>query len=144
MDPWQGRTVLVVDDSDMIRSCLIHLFEEVGLTVVGEASNGEEALEMVDRIEPDLVSLDIKMPVMDGPACYAKIKQTNNSAKFLIVSCVGAIDFEESVMSASLSKEIFVSKLPAIPALHQALNDLFAIAGSENSSTESLEVQEAG
>jgi two-component system chemotaxis response regulator CheB len=59
--------VLVVDDSKLIRSILRGMFEDIErIEVVGEAANGVEALEMIPRLQPHVVILDIKMPVMDG------------------------------------------------------------------------------
>ena len=61
------RRVLVVDDSSMIRKAIRRIFEDSdALTVVGEAANGVEALELIPQVEPDVVTLDINMPVMDG------------------------------------------------------------------------------
>lgn len=59
--------LLVVDDSKLIRGAIRRIFAaESNIKVTGEAANGEEALEMVFRLDPDVVILDINMPVMDG------------------------------------------------------------------------------
>ncbi len=59
--------VLVVDDSAVLRKLLCdHVASDAGMEVVGTAGNGRQALEMIDSLHPDVVTLDIQMPVMDG------------------------------------------------------------------------------
>jgi signal transduction histidine kinase len=58
--------VMVVDDNDGFRESLIELLAAGGHEVAGEATNGREALEMLDGLDPDVVLMDIRMPVMDG------------------------------------------------------------------------------
>ena len=61
------QKVLVVDDSALIRGAIRRIFEEsIKLEVIGEASNGAEALDLIPRLNPDVVTLDVNMPVMDG------------------------------------------------------------------------------
>jgi DNA-binding NarL/FixJ family response regulator len=59
-------TVAIADDQDLVRSGLRLLLETRGLVVVGEAANGREAVEMVRRTTPDVILMDIRMPVLDG------------------------------------------------------------------------------
>ncbi len=71
-----SRTVrlLVVDDSALVRRTVTRLLEEdPGLTVVGTAADGVEALEKAERLSPDVVTLDVAMPVMDGLTCLAEM-----------------------------------------------------------------------
>jgi two-component system, chemotaxis family, protein-glutamate methylesterase/glutaminase len=64
---FQNTKVLLVDDSQMIRRVIRRILESSkSLRVVGEASNGAEALDLIPRLNPDVVTLDINMPVMDG------------------------------------------------------------------------------
>ena len=63
----EKRKLLIVDDSALIRNAIRSAFEaEPGIIVAGEAANGKEALEVISEINPDVITLDINMPVMDG------------------------------------------------------------------------------
>lgn len=67
--------ILLVDDHQVVREGLRRMLElEPDLKIVGEASNGKEALEQVDRISPEVVLMDIKMPGMDGIELTRKLK----------------------------------------------------------------------
>jgi AmiR/NasT family two-component response regulator len=67
------RRVLVAEDEALIRLDLKEMLEEEGYSVVGEAADGEQAVEMAGRLRPDLVILDVKMPKMDGIAAAERI-----------------------------------------------------------------------
>jgi signal transduction histidine kinase len=66
--------VMVVDDNDGFRESLVALLAAGGHVVVGEATNGRQALEMVETIDPDVVLMDIRMPVMDGIEATRRLK----------------------------------------------------------------------
>jgi two-component system, response regulator PdtaR len=61
-----GTRILVAEDEALIRLDLAEMLTEAGYQVVGQASNGEQAVEMAKDLAPDLVIMDVKMPVMDG------------------------------------------------------------------------------
>jgi response regulator NasT len=67
------RRVLVAEDEALIRLDLKEMLEEEGYDVVGEASNGEEAVKLAEELKPDLVILDVKMPVLDGISAAERI-----------------------------------------------------------------------
>ena len=67
------RRVLVAEDEALIRLDLKEMLEEEGYDVVGEASDGEEAVDLANRLRPDLVILDVKMPKLDGIAAAEQI-----------------------------------------------------------------------
>ena len=68
--------VLVVDDDSSIRAMLCHLVENSGSSIVGEAGNGQEAIEQVERLHPDMILVDISMPVMSGLGCGRLLNRT--------------------------------------------------------------------
>jgi DNA-binding NarL/FixJ family response regulator len=67
---------MVVDDNLVVRSGLISLLEASGIEVVGEAGDGQTALELAERLRPDLVLLDVRMPVLDGVAAAELLSRT--------------------------------------------------------------------
>ncbi len=68
-----GLRILVAEDEALIRLDLAEMLTEAGYQVVGQASNGEQAVEMATELQPDLAILDVKMPVMDGISAAEKI-----------------------------------------------------------------------
>lgn len=65
--------IFIADDEPLIRADLRELLEEMGYEVVAEASDGKEVLEMIEKVNPDVVILDIKMPQVDGISVAKKI-----------------------------------------------------------------------
>ncbi|MEA1954951.1 MAG: response regulator [Campylobacterota bacterium] len=89
--------VMVVDDSIMIRRILSKKLEEMGHTVVAQAKSGQEAVSMYEEYKPDLVTMDITMPLMNGIEALSKIKAEFNEANIVMVTSHGE---EELVMDA--------------------------------------------
>lgn len=69
------KRIVIADDEALIRMGLRAMLEDKGYRVVGEASDGKRAVELVQRLQPDLVFLDVKMPEMDGLAAAARIQE---------------------------------------------------------------------
>lgn len=82
-------TVLIVDDSKTSRSMLRSIFEDHGYEVVAEAENGQEGYEKYCELKPDVVTLDITMPIMDGIETLVKIKEYDIAAKVIMVTAAG-------------------------------------------------------
>ncbi|WP_287931502.1 response regulator transcription factor, partial [Arthrobacter sp.] len=79
--------VLLVDDQPLLRMGFRLILEgEDDLDVVGEASNGIEALAAVDRLAPDVVLMDVRMPLMDGIEATGKISASASEAKVIILT----------------------------------------------------------
>ncbi len=83
------KTVLVVDDAAFMRMMLKDILEKNGFKVVGEAANGEEAVKKYKDLKPDVVTMDITMPILDGIKAVKKIKKIDPEAKILMVSAMG-------------------------------------------------------
>jgi two-component system nitrogen regulation response regulator NtrX len=83
--------ILVIDDETAIRDSMKMILEYEGYECVG-AANGQEGLALVDKMSPDLVFLDVKMPGMDGLEVLGRIKATNETLPVVIVSGHGTID----------------------------------------------------
>lgn len=81
--------VLIVDDAAFIRIQLRQMLEKNGFNVVGEAENGKVALKKIKELMPDIVTLDITMPEMDGIECMGEIKKLPHIPTVIMVSAMG-------------------------------------------------------
>lgn len=81
--------VLVVDDTKFMRMTLIDMLANLKHHVVGEAGNGEEAVQQYRKLKPDLVIMDITMPVMNGIEATEKILSEFPGGKIIICSAMG-------------------------------------------------------
>ncbi|MEF8834857.1 MAG: response regulator [Candidatus Thermoplasmatota archaeon] len=82
------KSVLIVDDTNFMRKMLRDLISD-HYEVVGEAENGKECLEMVEEHDPDLITLDVIMPEMDGLETLPKLKERYEDQKVIMVTSVG-------------------------------------------------------
>ncbi len=101
--------VLVVDDSALMRKHLTDLFESEGDYTVRTARNGVEALTALDTFDPDVITLDINMPEMDGITCLARIMQ-QRPKPVLMVSSLTEEGAEATLQALSLGAIDFVHK----------------------------------
>ena len=81
--------ILIVDDSIVSRTSLRTILESAGHEVVGEAADGVSALELYDRLLPDLVTMDITMPGMSGLECLKRIVEQNPEANVVMMTAIG-------------------------------------------------------
>lgn len=82
-------TVLIVDDSRTSRRILKSILTENGYEVVGESADGQDGYEKYIELRPDLVTLDITMPVLDGLGCLEKIMELDKNANVIMVTAAG-------------------------------------------------------
>lgn len=86
--------VLVVDDSSLVRTLIVAMLEDVaGITVVGQATNGLEAVRIALRLKPDVVTMDIRMPQMDGLEATRRIMSMQPTPIVVLSSSVYASDY---------------------------------------------------
>lgn len=83
------KKIMIVDDSLMIRINLKKAFENSGYQVVAEATNGQEAVSKYLQNQPDLVTMDITMPVMDGITALEQIRRLDANACVVMISALG-------------------------------------------------------
>jgi two-component system chemotaxis response regulator CheY len=83
------KKVLVVDDTKFMRDILKGILKKKDLEVAGEAANGREAVEKYKELKPDLVTMDIIMPEMDGIEAVRKIIAVDPAARILMCSAMG-------------------------------------------------------
>lgn len=81
--------VLIVDDAAFMRMMIKDILVKNGFDVVGEAENGAQAVEKYKETSPDLVTMDITMPEMDGITALKEIKQIDAQAKIIMCSAMG-------------------------------------------------------
>lgn len=84
-----GKRVLIVDDAAFMRMMIKDILSKNGYDVVGEAENGAVAVEKYKDLKPDLVTMDITMPDMDGIAAVRAIKAHDAAAKIIMCSAMG-------------------------------------------------------
>ena len=84
-----SKNILIVDDAAFMRMMLKDMLSKNDFNVVGEAVNGKDAVEKYKELSPDLVTLDITMPELDGIGALKAIKQVNPDAKVIMCSAMG-------------------------------------------------------
>lgn len=85
------KTVLIVDDVTFVRKTLRDLLTDAGYSVIGEATNGEEAITQWNRLRPDIVTMDVVMPKMSGIEATKQILKQDSSAVVIMVSAMDQI-----------------------------------------------------
>ena len=84
-----GKSILIVDDAAFMRMMLKDILTKNGYEVVGEAENGAKAVEKYKEVTPDLVTMDITMPEMDGISALKNIRSIDSNAKVVMCSAMG-------------------------------------------------------
>ena len=107
---WSGKVkVLLVDDQPLFRDVARSMLERDGrFEVVGEASDGARAVEKVGECAPDVVLMDINMPVMTGLQATRRIKARHPDQNIILTSITGEIDFPD--MAAKAGALAFIEK----------------------------------
>jgi two-component system chemotaxis response regulator CheY len=82
-------TVLVCDDALFMRTMVKDILTQAGFSVVGEAENGQQAVDLFKKLKPDLVTMDIIMPEMGGIEAVKKIMEVDPQARILMCSAMG-------------------------------------------------------
>ncbi|MBP9114877.1 MAG: response regulator transcription factor [Acidimicrobiia bacterium] len=93
------KNILLVDDHRLLRQAVKRALIEAGFNIVGEASDGEEGVNLVNELSPEIVILDITMPVMDGLTALKIIKKSKPDTKVIMLTMHG----ESSVVSQAIS-----------------------------------------
>ena len=94
------KKVLVVDDAAFMRVSIKNMLSKNGYEVIGEAENGKVAIQKFQELSPDIITMDITMPEMDGLSSLKKILAINASANIVMISAMGQ---ESMVREAVLS-----------------------------------------
>lgn len=121
----QKIKMMIVDDLAPVRRALRLFLEETvdGLEIVGEAANGLEAVQLAERLNPDIVLMDLEMPVMDGFESARQIKDRHLAKGVILVAARGYGGTREQ--AAKAGADAFVEKLTAVKTLIPAIWDVF-------------------
>ena len=107
--------VLLADDEAHVRLLVRTLVTSLGYEVIGEAADGKRAVEMFDTLSPDLVLLDINMPVMDGLAALKAIRGKSETVAILMLTSLASAEVVEESLDAGatyhLRKDLPVAEL---------------------------------
>lgn len=88
-DQYMGNRILVVDDAAFMRMMIKDILVKNGYEVAGEASDGKQAIDKYMELRPDLVTLDITMPELDGVEALRRIRSADPGARVIMCSAMG-------------------------------------------------------
>ena len=126
-------TIVVADDEEELRSAIVRRinWEEIGFSVVGEAENGIEALELVDRLEPDLLLTDIRMPFISGIELARQVREVRPATQIAFLSGYDDFTYAQQAIQYNiisyLLKPITMAELTAeLVQIKRRLDTIFA------------------
>ncbi|MBV9023082.1 MAG: response regulator [Streptomycetaceae bacterium] len=143
--PPQTTRVVIAEDEALIRLDLKEMLEEEGYSVVGEAGDGERAVELAGEYRPDLVILDVKMPVLDGISAAERIAK-QHIAPVLMLTAFSQRDLVERARDAGAMAYLVkpFSKSDLVPAIEMAVSryaELRALEGEIADLSQRLETR---
>ena len=113
--------VLIADDSEFMRNLLREILEE-NHSIVGEVENGVEAVEVFKEVAPDLVMMDIVMPIRDGIEATDEIKNTDPGANVIMCTSVGQEEKMKEAVKAGADG--YITKPFQKPSVMEAIQDV--------------------
>ena len=107
--------VLLADDEAHVRLFVKSVIATLGFQVVAEAANGQQAIEQFEKVSPDLVLLDINMPVMDGIAALKELRKRSESVAIIMLTSLASVEVVEQCLEAGanyhMRKDLPVAEL---------------------------------
>jgi two-component system chemotaxis response regulator CheY len=118
-----AKNVLIVDDSEFMRNLLREILEEE-FEIAGEAENGVEAVELYEEHDPNLVMMDIVMPIRDGIEATSEIKEADADANIIMCTSIG----QEEKMKAAIKAgaDGYITKPFQKPSVMDAIEDVIS------------------
>jgi chemotaxis response regulator CheB len=126
--------VLVVEDNRFQRKRLKEMYESMGMKCIGEAADGLEALEYAEKLNPELISLDILMPTMHGVEALGYLKEQGCTARIVFVSSLGSLETVADLRSKGFQPDAIFSKKDSKEMFEEVLWDIFGAFENEQSS----------
>ncbi|HJS89672.1 MAG TPA: response regulator [Steroidobacteraceae bacterium] len=123
-DAKRSVKLLIVDDSNIMRRRIERSQQFEELTVVGTAGNGVEALEIFRKTDPDVVTMDLTMPQMDGIECISKLVQLKPAIRILVISALA--DKATAVEAMERGANGFLNKPFTDRQLNEAIAELMS------------------
>jgi DNA-binding NarL/FixJ family response regulator len=111
--------LVIADDQGIVRGGLRMILENAGMSVVGEAADGREAVELVGRLKPDVVLMDIRMPVLDGIEATRRLIREQPAVKILVLTTYGLDEYVYEALRAGAAG--FLLKMDSPPRLVDAV-----------------------
>ena len=116
--------LMIVDDSNIIRSKINRTLSQHNMNVVATASNGEEAVRLFATSKPDVVTMDLTMPRMDGLECIRAIRKLNSAVHILVVSALA--DKATAIQALKEGAQGFLCKPFSEADLTEAMDELLS------------------
>lgn len=115
-------SVLIVDDAMFMRTVLKKMLIEEGLDVVGEGTNGDEAIKLAEHLQPDVITMDITMPERDGISAIEDVLKVSPKSKIIMCSAMG----QQAMVVEAIKKgaKDFIVKPFEKTRVIQAINNL--------------------
>ena len=118
----RGRTVLVVDDVPLIREVVQEAFLSDGFAICGEADNGRDAIDLVKKLRPDLIVLDLSMPRMNELQAASELRRLAPKTPIILLTLYGSELLNRQV--SKLSVDLVVSKTEDLRTLVQKAHSI--------------------
>ena len=114
--------LMIVDDSNIIRSKITRTLSQHNMEVIATASNGEEAISLFAKTTPDVVTMDLTMPRMDGLECIRALRKLNSRVHILVVSALA--DKATAIQALKEGAQGFLCKPFSESDLTEAMDEL--------------------
>jgi two-component system chemotaxis response regulator CheY len=121
-----GKTVLIADDDPRIRKMIVSTFLSAGFQTCGEAKNGSEAIEIAMQIKPDVITLDLSMPVMNGLKAASELRKIFPKTPVILFTL-----FADSLSERDISKAGVSSVLLKTAPLSMLLDKAHELLGNQ-------------
>jgi len=119
--------VLIADDSKFFQTYVQNLVESIGFEVAGKVSDGQEAVEILEELNPDLIFLDINMPRMTGIEAVERIIEKNEDAIIIMMTSVSDILIVQRCMDLGAAN--YIVKNSSEPEIKEIINQTWELYG---------------